>query len=219
MRLGMKVGVLATCLALGLAGCGDDKGSSAAGTDSASASEGGTTQGSASATDGTASASASATEATEGGMSASGTGTTDQSGSNGESATMGGSSETEGGSDATGQESQGGSGGSETNTTEEPPPETSGEPLDCAGAESKEACEALGCTPIEGLGFEFDQAIWCINGNASYLGCIEPSPCDQAITYACKGQNVYELPNGCLPNGFKTCDAPPDPQMDGYPPC
>ena len=117
-----------------------------------------------------------------------------------------------------GQDSQGGSGGTSAGTTE--PVDTTGEPpIDCGGAQTKEECVMLGCQPIEGNAFEFDGAIECLKPLPSYLGCIAPAACAQVITYACKGQNVYQLPNACLPNGFKMCDAPADPNMDGYPPC
>lgn len=131
---------------------------------------------------------------------------------------MGGGSGATAGS--TGQDSQGGSGGTSGNTTQEPPPDTSGEPpVDCGGAATKDECLMLGCMPIEGQGFEFDGAIWCLKANPSYLGCIPQMACAEVISYFCKGQNEYQLPNACAPNGYKECDAPPDPGMDGYPAC
>ena len=155
-------------------------------------------------------------------MSISGTGTTDNSGSMSDSETQGGGgsgNETDGMSSGTGQESQGGSGGSTSTSTGEVP-ETTGEPVDCGAAVTKEECLALDCMPIEGQAFEFDGAIWCLHDAKTFLGCLQQMGCDDAITTVCKGQNnIYQLPNGCFPGDYKTCEPPPDPQMDGYPTC
>ena len=217
----MKVGLVVCCLTVGLAGCGDNSGASASASasDSASASEGSASGSSSGSTGDSGSASASATEATEGGASASasGTGTTGQGGSDSNGETMGGGGGTTSGS--TGQDSQGGSGGTSGNTTEPPPDTTGGPPVDCGMAMTKDECVMLGCMPIEGLGFEFDGAIWCLKANPSYLGCIPQMLCADVISYFCKGQNVYQLPDSCAPNGYKECAAPPDPGMDGYPAC
>lgn len=208
-------------MATALAACGDSGGDTNSASNSNSNSAGEATTDSATDSDGTGSASMSATEPTEGGMSASGTGTTDQSGGMSDGETMGGGSgnETEGMSGGTGQNSEGGSGGSTTMMTTEPEVETTGEPVDCSEAQTKEDCLALDCMPIEGQAFEFDGAIWCLNQNKSFLGCLPQMGCDDAITTVCKGQNTYQLPNGCFPDDYSACEPPPDPNMDGYPTC
>lgn len=200
-----------------LAGCGDSGGDSASASNSNSESQG-STQVSASESEGSMSASMTATEPTEGGMSASGTGTTDPSGGMSDSQTMGGGSgdETEGMSGGTGQVSEGGSGGTTEMTTE--PAQTTGEPIDCGAAMTKEDCLALGCMPSEAQAFESDGAIWCLHDDATFLGCLEQMICDDAITYICKGQNIYQAPSGCFPNDYMMCDAPTDPQL-GFPVC
>lgn len=164
------------------------------------------------------SATMTATE-TGGGESVSGTGTTDQSGSMSDSQTNGGSlSATDGQTGgSTGQESQGGSGGTSTTTTTTSG--STGEPVDCDAAQTEDECVMLGCMPVKGQAFNFDGAIWCLKDNPSYLGCIENMACTEVITIVCKGQNKYQQPNGCLAPGYQTCDAPPDPNMDGYPSC
>lgn len=209
-------GAGAVCLAVVLAGCGDDKGSSAS--DSSANSESGSTGATTSASEGSASASMTATEPTEGGGSASMTGTTDISGSMSDSETMGGGSgnETDSASGTTGQDSQGGSGGSTTTTGEVP--DTTGEPVNCAEAQTEEDCLALGCMPANGQQFEFDGAIWCLHAQPSFLGCLDPMACTDVISYICKGQNKYQVPSGCWPNGYQECDPPTDPQL-GFPPC
>lgn len=218
MRLGMTWGI--GVVALLVASCGDSGGGSNSDSNSASDSQATATMGSTG--DGSATATMGVTEATlSGGMSASGTGsTTDQSGSMSDSQTQG-TGATEGTESAsggtTGTDSEGGTGG--TSGTTEPPPETTGEPVDCTTAKSKDECLMLGCQPIEGQLFEFDGAIWCLNDTTSYLGCITPMACAEVITISCKGQNKYQLPNACAPDGFMNCEAPPDPGMDGYPPC
>lgn len=207
------------CVAMGPVGCGDSGGTSMSASDSASASGGSSTSASASSGTSEGSVSDSVTAATEGGnsVSDSASGTTDQGGSDSNGETMGGGSgpATTG---TSGQDSQGGSGGTSAGTTE--PVDTTGEPpIDCGGAQTKDECVMLGCQPIEGNGFESDGAMWCLKANPSYLGCIEPSACAEVITYVCKGQNVYQLPNACAPNGYKPCEAPPDQNMNGYPTC
>lgn len=135
-----------------------------------------------------------------------------------DSQTMGGGSgdETEGMSGGTGQESVGGSGGTTEMTTM--PPQTTGEPVDCAAAMSKEECLELECLPIEALAFETDGAIWCLNDNPTYLGCIEEMACDDALTYICKGDNKYQAPSGCFPPDYMLCEPPTPPDL-GFPPC
>jgi hypothetical protein len=219
MRLGLNVGagVIAGLLLLG---CGDSGGGTNSASNSNSDSQGSASTGSTS--EGTMSGTMGVTEASlSGGMSASGTGTTtDQSGSMSDSQTQGGGSDGTDGmtSGTTGTASEGGSGGTTVMTTE-PQPETTGEPVDCKAAQTKAECVMLGCQPVEGQGFEFDGAIWCLNDNFSYLGCIEPMGCAEVISYSCKGQNKYQLPNACAPDGFMTCEPPPDPGMDGWPAC
>lgn len=176
--------------------------------------------GSSSTGDGSASGTMGVTEASAtGGMSASGTGTTDQGGSMSDSQTQGGGSDSTQGmtSGSTGEDSLGGSGGTTEMTTA--PPQTTGEPVNCAEAKSKDECVMLGCQPVEGQGFEFDGAIWCLKDSFSYLGCIEPAACAEVISYVCKGQNVYQLPNACSTDDYQPCEPPPDPGMDGYPSC
>lgn len=214
----MFAGVIVAMAAL--MACGDSGGkTSASDSNSASASDG-TGSSSGTDSDGSQSASMSEAEPTEGGMSATGTGTTDISGSMSDSETMGGGSgnETEGMSGGTGQESQGGSGGTTAEMTTEPA-ETSDEPIDCTTALTKADCIALGCMPVDGRAFEFDGAEWCLNDLPSFLGCLPQMICDDAITTVCKGQNTYQLPNGCFPNGFQICEPPPDPGMNGYKSC
>lgn len=219
MRLGIKLGAGAVAGLL-LLGCGDSGGGTDSASNSNSDSQGSVSNGSTS--EGTASGTMGVTEATlSGGMSESGTGTTtDQSGSMSDSQTQGGGSDGTDGmtGGTTGTASEGGSGGTTVMTTE-PLPETTGEPVDCTLAKSKDECLMLGCQPVEGQGFVFDDAIWCLNDNFSYLGCIEPMACAEVISYVCKGQNKYQLPNACAPEGFMTCEPPPDPGMDGWPPC
>ncbi|WP_267688787.1 hypothetical protein [Nannocystis sp. SCPEA4] len=203
-----------------LAACGDSGGATSSVSNSNGDSDG-ASQGSEATSEGSMSDSMSETEPTEGGMSASGTGTTDMSGSMSNSETMGGGSgnETDGMSSGTGQESQGGSGGSTSTSTGEVPG-TTGEPVDCEAQLSLEDCLALDCMPIEGQAFEFDGAIWCLHDAKSFLGCLPQMGCDDAITTVCKGQNnIYQLPSGCFPESYETCDPPPDPGMDGYPSC
>ncbi|MDC0667479.1 hypothetical protein [Nannocystis radixulma] len=203
-----------------LAACGDSGGATSSVSNSNGDSDG-ASQGSEATSEGSMSDSMSETEPTEGGMSASGTGTTEMSGSMSNSETMGGGSgnETDGMSSGTGQESQGGSGGSTSTSTGEVPG-TTGEPVDCEAQLTKEDCLALDCMPIEGQAFEFDGAIWCLHDAKSFLGCLPQMGCDDAITTVCKGQNnIYQLPNGCFPASYETCDPPPDPGMDGYPSC
>jgi hypothetical protein len=220
MRLGIKVGARAAVLGLLLAGCGDSGGASES--DSASNSDSQASATSGSTGDGTMSGTMGVTEATlSGGMSASGTGsTTDQSGSMSDSQTQGGGSDgTQGmtSGTSTGEDSLGGSGGTTGTTTA--PLETTGEPIDCTAAQTKDECVMLGCQPVEGQGFESDGATWCLHDNASYLGCIQPAGCAEVISYYCKGQNVYQLPDACAPDDYTACQPPPDPGMDGWPAC
>lgn len=219
MWLGIKRGAGAVAVGLLLAGCGDSGGGSASASNSNSDSQGTQTDGSTG--DGSASATMGVTEATlSGGMSASGTGsTTDQSGSMSDSQTQGSGSDGTDGmtSGTTGEDSQGGTGGTTMITTE--PPMTTGEPIVCAEAKSKDECVMLGCQPVEGQLFAFDGAIWCLNDNFSYLGCIDPMACAEIISYVCKGDNKYQLPNACAPADYKPCEPPADPGMDGYPSC
>jgi hypothetical protein len=168
--------------------------------------------------EGSLSASMSTTAPTEGGMSASMTGTTDESGSMSNSETMGGGSgnQTDSASGTTGQDTEGGTGGTTEMTTELPG--TTGEPVNCGLAMTKEECEALGCMPIDAQQFEFDGAIWCLHDQPSYLGCMDPMACDAVISYICKGQTKYQAPSGCWPNGYQECPPPTDPDL-GFPPC
>jgi hypothetical protein len=209
--------VVGFCAALAGLGCGGDK--TGATSDSNSASESNSSGGSGEPTETSAptegSGSLSATDGSDGGsMSASMSGTTEISG--GMSASMSGSNDS-------GNESGGGtsststgmlSGGGETSLGTS----STGEPVNCNFFEDEEGCVGAGCMAIEAQLFFDDGATWCLHG-ASFLSCAEPGECDGVITTACKGQTKYQFPNGCLPPGFMTCDAPPDAGMDGYPDC
>lgn len=201
-------------LVLILAGCGDSGGSSVSDSNgdsmASSATEGSSTS------EGSMSASMSATDPTEGGMSASGTGTTEDSGSASDSATMGGGSGNESASGSTGVDSVSGTGGTTEITTE--PMTSTGEPIDCEVAQSKEECLELGCMPVEARKFTDDGAEICLEQEPTYLGCLPEMLCGQVISYICKGQNIYQAPNSCWPPDYQECEPPTDPNL-GFPTC
>lgn len=206
----------AVCVGV-LVGCGDSGGStesvsgtgSNSGTDTNAPTTGTDSEptGSASMSDGTTGA--------EGGVSESLSGTTEAEG---------GVSDSLSGTVSSGVESDSNSGGT-TGTTgmvsgggDTTGGSSTGEPVECSTHVDEQTCVEAGCTAVLGSKFVSDDADLCLDP-PSFLGCLEPMICDDALTYACKGQVKYQLPNSCLPEGFMVCAAPPDAGMDGWKDC
>ena len=203
-----------------LGGCGDSGGGSASGSNSDSQSGTGSESATESATEPTTSDSQSGgTTGAEGGISDSMSGTTGAEG--GMSDSMSGSvsssaSDSVSGSGSTAS-TEGMTGGEETMGEVETSSST-GEPIDCASLETQMACEAAGCQAILGGKFVSDNAGVCLDP-LTFLACQTPADCDAVITTVCKGKVRYQLTDGCIPEGFKECDPPADPGMNGYDPC
>lgn len=212
MRLTMGWGlVVAAAIA---AGCGDNGGGSASATDSASASgtTGGEPTGGAPTESG--SGSMSATDSAEGGISESLSGSTGAEGGNSESLSQSGGPVTEtmgnsGGTEDTGMISGGGDTSASSST---------GAPIVCTEIDNQQDCLDAGCAAISGQHFGGDEAMACLEAS-EYLACGEPTPCAEEITTVCDGEEKYQLPNTCAPEGWVPCMPPPDQGMNGYPDC
>jgi hypothetical protein len=94
--------------------------------------------------------------------------------------------------------------GTEPDTDPSTDPSTTGLGDGCASLVQGE-CEAdPDCVAVVGQPEDF---AGCMPGK-QYLGCIESASCDQAETTVCKdgSDEVYKIPNGCIPEGFSMCD-------------
>lgn len=219
------IGRLTRCIAAisllstgGLVGCGDSGGGSASDSNSDSQSGTDTAGATESATEPTTSDSQSGgTTGASGGMSESMGGTTGAEG--GMSDSMSGSASSDSADSVSGSGStastEGMTGGSETT---DGPGSSSGEPIDCRSIGNQMECEAAGCMPILGGKFVSDNAGLCLEPPA-FLACEVPMACDAVITTVCKGNVKYQLPSGCIPEGFMECPSPPDPGMNGFDEC
>jgi hypothetical protein len=201
-------------------GCGDSGG----GTESMSASDSkgdgsSTVEPTGGPTEASGSISMSATEGNEGGMSESLSGTTNAEGGVSDSMTNSGGSGNESisGSGSTGDETGMISGGGETSNSTGS--ESTGSPIDCSEILEEEACIQAGCLAVKGNHFVSDNAIWCLEVEPVFLGCMAQMGCDDVLTTVCKGDVKYQLPNNCIPEGFTECNPPPDQGGNGYPPC
>jgi hypothetical protein len=204
------------------AGCGDSGGGTASMSNSESQT-GTSTTGAATEPTGedSGSASNSQTEGNEGGNSDSLSGTTGDEGGNSDSVSASGGSgnETVSGSGTTSGETGNVSGGGETSASTGEVQTTGEPPIDCAEIVDEQACVAAMCKAVKGRQIKDDDAIACIEDVAVFLGCLPNTGCDDVITTVCKGDAQYQLPDSCFPDGFATCDPPPDVGGDGYPSC
>lgn len=95
----------------------------------------------------------------------------------------------------------------ETTATDTNGETTQGDTSCSAIAPTEEDCLANElCQPVYGDPLDFEG---CVEGT-TFLGCIEKMPCDAVLILACKngnGDEVYQLTDGCLPEGFKACDS------------
>lgn len=219
MLLIRRVIGFATVVFAVLPACGDSSGGTVSDSNSAS---GGSTSGATDATEGatepTSSGSMSgSTTGEEGGNSDSLSGTTGDEGGNSDSLSGTVSSGVESDSmSGSGGTTSGGmtgtSGGESTGQVETSATDSTGEPLVCADLDNEAECMAAGCMPIKGRLFFDDGADLCLEA-PSFLACAEQAACAEVITTVCKGAVQYQLPNACVPDGYKTCDAPFDPDM------
>jgi len=215
--MSLKMGWVGVAV-VALLGCGDSGGGSASATDSGSAGE---TSAATEPTTGvtTGSGGMSATESAEGGISESISGTTGNEGGVSESLSQSGGPDTEtiSGSGSTSESTGMISGGGDTSastggTTGEEPP------VICTEIDNQQDCLDAGCAAIFGQHFGGDEAMACLDPS-EYLACGEPMPCAEQITTVCDGEEKYQLPNACAPDGWVPCIPPPDQGMNGYPDC
>lgn len=137
------------------------------------------------------------------------------------SPTTGGETEapTTGGGDGTGPATATGTGTGETGETGAG---STGEVDGCEVFQTQESCERdPNCMAVVGEAFEF---AGCMPGQ-TFIACMPMMPCDAVITNICEqgtGEEVYRIPNGCVPPGFASClpgDFPlcSDSQCEGLP--
>ncbi len=75
----------------------------------------------------------------------------------------------------------------------------------CVDLSEAECVAESGCMPSHGTPYAFDT---CPEGPV-YLGCLPVSDCDTALVTACREgtPEVYQLDNGCIPEGLAPCES------------
>lgn len=91
-------------------------------------------------------------------------------------------------------------------------------PISCEQQDNATGCAMAGCQGVVGRRFNSDEASVCLEATA-FLGCIPMMNCGDIILTVCNGNQKYQLPSGCAPEGWVECTPPPDAGMNGYPDC
>jgi hypothetical protein len=133
---------------------------------------------------------------TTGGTTGASTGATD---------TTGGESGVPTGDGPTGSSGDSSAGGTGTGTDATGTGTTSGPVDGCEALQTQEQCEQdPDCMAVVGEAFDF---AGCMPGQ-TFIACMPMMACDSNIQDICEeepGMEVYRLPNGCVPPGFKAC--------------
>lgn len=217
--MGRRVGAVGVAVLLAV-GCGDSGGGTMSGSNSDSATEStAATEPTGGLTEASGSNSMSATEGAEGGISESISGTTGDEGGVSESLSNGGETTPDSisGSGSTGDETGMISGGGETSASTGGT-STGDAPIVCVEIDNQQECLEAGCMAINGQHFGGDEANACLEAT-EFLACSDPMICDDMLTTYCDGNEVFQLPSSCSPEGWQLCDPPPDAGNNGYPDC